>query len=58
MNDKRKSKFVNGNRSKEQRRAIYCMFRHLFNFSRTETRIVCNWRKLVQIRYIEQRLKI
>lgn len=49
-----KSKFVNGNRTLAQRRAIYCMLRHLFGMSRDESRIVEGFRKSVQIRYIKQ----
>lgn len=54
MNEKRKSKFVNGNRTLQERRTIYCMFRKLFDMSRIETRVVCNFRKSNQIRYIKQ----
>jgi hypothetical protein len=49
-----KSKFVNGNRTKEERRCNYCMLRTLFNLSRKQARILVNWRKSIQVRYLEE----
>lgn len=54
MKKKYKSKFVNGNRTPQERRVIYCMCRTLFNMTRLEARMVEGFRKSVQIRYIKQ----
>jgi hypothetical protein len=49
----RKSKFVNGNRTKEQRKARYCFFRHI-GFNRTESRVLDGWRDSKVIELLKQ----
>ena len=54
MMSRKKSKFVNGNRTPEERKALYCMLRKVFNMSTPEARIIVAYRKSVQIRVIQE----
>jgi hypothetical protein len=46
--------FVNGNRTKEQRKARYCFFGSL-GLNRKEKRMLSGWRDEVAIRYLQQK---
>jgi hypothetical protein len=45
------SKFVNGNRTKQQRRARYCFFTHI-GANRTEARILAGWKDSTVIKFL------